>query len=130
MMTSGWSMTLKIKPDLIKMQVFLKKLSLMWNHYLFMASYLHPNTSQSPRGNHLEIFTMREASRVSYDDQKVAKTEQKAGFKENFNHNSRQNSFDQLWLTCNYSRDSRGCLPLKLSLMRCLLRALGTQNSA
>ena len=87
-------MTLKIKPDFIKMQVFLKKLSLMWNHYLFMASYLHPNTSQSPtpRGNDLEILTTREASRVSYDDQKVAKTEQKAGFKENFNHDSRQNS--------------------------------------
>ena len=71
-----------------------------------MASYLHPNTSHSPRGNHLEILTMREASRVSYDDQKVAKTEQKAGFKENFNHNSRQNSFDQLWLTCYYVGDS------------------------
>ena len=123
-------MTLKIKPDLIKMQVFLKKLSLMWNHYLFMASYLHPNTSQSPRGNHLEILTMREASRVSYDDQKVAKTEQKAGFKENFNHDGRQNSFDQLCLTYKNVEESRGRLPSELSQVGGLLRSLGPQNRA
>ena len=106
-----------------QMQVFLKKLSLMWNHYLFMASYLHPNTSQSPRGNHLEILTMREASRVSYDDQKVAKTEQKAGFKENFNHNSRQNSFKNV-------EESRGRLPSELSQVGGLLRFVGPQNRA
>ena len=104
-----------------KCRFFMKNISLMWDHCLFTASYLHPNMSQSLGGNHLEELTSREDSRVGYDHQKVAKIEQKRGFKENFNHNSRQNSFDQLWLTCNYSRDSRGCLPSKLIQMRSLL---------
>ena len=90
-----------------KCRFFMKNISLMWDHCLFTASYLHPNMSQSPRGNRLDEFTSREDSRVGYDHQKVAKIEQKRGFKENFNHNSRQNSFDQLWLTCNCVGDSR-----------------------
>ena len=49
---------------------------------------------------------MGEDSRVSYDHQKVAKIEQKTGSKENVNHNSCQNSFGQLWLTCNHVGDS------------------------
>ena len=60
---------------------FMKNISLMWDLCLFTASYLHPNMSQSPRGNHLEEWTSREDSRVGYDHQKVAKIEQKRVFK-------------------------------------------------
>ena len=86
--------------------------------------------SQSPGGYHLGELTMGEDSRVGYDHQKVAKIEQKTGLKENFNHNSHQNTFDQLWLTCNFVGDSSDCSPPKLNQVGGLLPTLGPKNKA